>query len=194
MKKLYGIGLVVACALVVPGRKAAWGVNPSNTVQSKGAESKTAPSETSQPAAKPEKGAPVQAKGEFDVKVTPQPPDEKGSDPLLGRMSIDKHYHGDLEATGVGQMLTGGDYKTGSAGYVAMEKVSGTLKGQKGTFLIQHTGMLNKGAATLSIIIVPDTGTGQLVGIAGKMDVKITDGKHFYELEYTLPEAKPEAK
>ncbi len=128
----------------------------------------------------------MHATGPFDVKLAPQPSD----DASLGRMSLDKHYHGDLDATGIGQMLTGGDFKTGSAAYVAMEKVTGTLKGRTGTFLMQHSGVLTRGAQQLSINIVPDSGTGQLTGIAGKMDVKITEGKHFYELEYTLPEAK----
>lgn len=132
----------------------------------------------------------MHATGPFDVKLVPQPADEKTNDPLLARMSIDKHYHGELEATGTGEMLTGGDYKTGSAGYVAMEKVTGTLQGRTGTFLMQHSGTLTQGAQQLSITIVPDTGTGQLAGIAGKMDVKITEGKHFYELDYTLPAAK----
>lgn len=128
----------------------------------------------------------MHATGPFDVKVVPQPSD----DPSLGRMSLDKHYHGDLDATATGQMLTGGDFKTGSAGYVAMEKVTGTLKGRAGTFLMQHSATLNRGAQQLSITIVPDSGTGQLAGIAGKMDIKITEGKHLYELEYTLPDAK----
>jgi hypothetical protein len=157
-------------------------------------ESSNAQSTANQPSVKTKAtintGAPMHATGPFDVKLVPQPADEKTNDPLLARMSIDKHYHGELEATGTGEMLTGGDYKTGSAGYVAMEKVTGTLQGRTGTFLMQHSGTLTQGAQQLSITIVPDTGTGQLAGIAGKMDVKITEGKHFYELDYTLPAAK----
>jgi hypothetical protein len=146
-------------------------------------------SQTTRPAARADattKGASMRATGPFDVKVVPQ----QSEDPSLGRMSLDKHYHGDLEASATGIMLTGGDFKTGSAGYVAMEKISGTLQGHTGTFMVQHTGTLNQGAQQLSIIVVPGSGTGELAGIAGKMDIKITEGKHFYELEYTLPDAR----
>jgi hypothetical protein len=146
---------------------------------------------SSQTAGKTQNGATMHASGPFEVKLAPQTAEEKTNDPLIGRMLIDKHYHGELEAAGTGQMLTGGDYKTGSAGYVAMEKVSGTLQGRAGTFMLQHSGTLTAGAQQLSITIVPGTGTGQLTGIAGKMDVKIKEGgKHFYELDYTLPAAQ----
>jgi hypothetical protein len=175
MKKLCHLALVITIGLLVP-------LN---------GELSHAQLATSQTADITEKGGAMQASGPFDVKLVPQPADEKNNDPLMSRMAIDKHYHGELEATGTGQMLTAGDYKSGSAGYVAMEKVSGTLQGRSGTFMLQHSGTLNKGAQQLSITIVPGTGTGQLTGIAGKMDVKIKEGgKHFYELEYTLPEAK----
>jgi hypothetical protein len=151
--------------------------------------------QTSQSQAKAETksqtGAAMHATGPFDVKMSPQPADEKANDPLMGRMTMDKQYHGELEATGTGTMLTGGDYKSGSAGYVAMEKVSGTLRGQAGTFMLQHSATLNQGAQQLSITIVPGSGTGELKGIAGKMDIKIKEGgKHFYELDYTLPAAQ----
>ena len=179
MKKFCRTGLGIALVLTLIGAMA----QPSQArMQTDQASAKTE--------VKTEKGAVMHASGPFDVKLVPQPADEKANDPLLGRMSIDKHYHGELEATGVGQMLTGGDYKTGSAGYVAMEKVTGTLHGHTGSFLMQHSGMLTRGAQQLSITIIPDSGTGPLTGIAGKMEVKITDGKHLYELEYTLPEAK----
>lgn len=147
--------------------------------------------QSSQTAGKTQTGATMHASGPFDVKVAPQPSDEKNTDPSMGRMSIDKHYHGDLEAAATGLMLTGGDYKTGSAGYVAMEKVSGTLQGRAGTFMLQHSATLTQGAQQLSITVVPGTGTGQLTGIAGKMQITMKEGgKHFYELEYTLPSAK----
>ena len=128
---------------------------------------------------------PLHATGPFDVKVTPQ--DEKSDDPLFGRMTIDKQYHGDLEGTGKGQMLTASTAVKGSAGYVAIEKVTGSLKGRTGSFALQHSGTMNQGAPHLTITVVPDSGTGQLKGITGTMDIKIAEGKHSYDLEYTLP-------
>jgi hypothetical protein len=126
------------------------------------------------------------ATGPFDVKVTPQ--DDKSDDPLLGRMLLDKQYHGDLEAAGKGQMLTAGSSVRGSGAYVAIEKVTGTLEGRSGTFVLQHTGTMTQNAPELNIAVVPDSGTGQLAGIAGKMTIIIaTGGKHSYNLEYTLP-------
>jgi len=126
------------------------------------------------------------AAGPFDVKVTPQ--DDKSEDPLLGRMTIDKQYHGDLDATGKGQMLTAGSAAKGSGAYVAIEKVSGALQGRRGTFVLQHTGTMTQGAPQLIITVVPDSGTGQLTGISGKMAIKIAEGgKHSYDFEYTLP-------
>jgi hypothetical protein len=131
---------------------------------------------------------PAHATGPFDVKVIPQ--DDKSDDPLLGRMSLDKQYHGDLDATGKGQMLTAGSAVKGSGAYVAIEKVTGTLHGRTGSFVLQHTGTMTQGIPQLTITVVPDSGTGQLAGIAGKMTIKIADGKHSYDFEYTLPEAK----
>lgn len=129
------------------------------------------------------------ASGPFDVKVTPQ--DDKSDDPLLGRMSLDKQYHGDLEATAKGQMLTAGTAVKGSGAYVAIEKVSGSLKGHTGTFVLQHTGSMTGGNFHLDVTVVPDSGTGALQGIAGKMNIIIAPGgKHSYEFEYTLPDAK----
>jgi hypothetical protein len=101
-------------------------------------------------------------------------------------MTIDKQYHGDIEATAKGQMLTAGSAVKGSGAYVAIEKVSGTLHGHTGTFVLQHSGTMTNGAPQLTITVVPDSGTGQLAGIAGKMTITITNGKHFYDLEYTL--------
>jgi Protein of unknown function (DUF3224) len=128
------------------------------------------------------------ASGTFDVKITPQ--DDKGEDASLGRMAIDKQFHGDLEATSHGQMLTAGTGAKGSSGgYVAIEKVSGTLHGRSGTFVLQHSGTMTRGTPKLSLTVVPDSGTGQLVGLAGAMSIKIADGKHSYEFDYTLAEA-----
>ncbi len=128
------------------------------------------------------------ASGTFEVKLVPQT-DDKSGDAKLGRMTIDKQFHGDLEGTSKGQMLTGMTDVKGSAGYVAIEKVSGTLKGRAGTFMLQHTGTMNRGVPLLTITVVPDSGTGQLAGITGNFKVIIADGKHSYEFEYTLPES-----
>jgi hypothetical protein len=124
------------------------------------------------------------ASGTFEVKLTPQ--DDKG-DASLGRLTIDKQWQGDLEGTSKGQMLTGGDVAKGSAGYVAIEKVSGNLKGRKGTFVLQHSGTMTRGEGQLTITVVPDSGTEELQGLTGKMTIKIENGKHFYEFDYTLP-------
>jgi hypothetical protein len=137
---------------------------------------------------KKEKLVTKQASGTFEVKLNAQPQDEKVGDPTVGRMSIDKQFHGDLEGTGKGQMLVTGTEVQGSAGYVAMERVSGTLDGHKGTFALQHSGTMTRGAPQLSVTVVPDSGTGQLIGLAGKMTIDIVDGKHLYKFEYTLPE------
>jgi len=129
------------------------------------------------------------ATGTFEVKVTPQPSEDKTDAPALGRMTLDKQIHGDLEATSKGQMLTAGTSVEGSAGYVAIERISGTLRGRTGTFILQHTGTMNRGAFQLSITVVPDSGTGQLTGLTGKMDIQIADGKHSYDFAYTLPDS-----
>jgi hypothetical protein len=129
------------------------------------------------------------ASGTFEVKLVPQPPDDKAEGSTPGRMSIDKQFHGDLEGTAKGQMLTAGTDVKGSAGYVAIERVTGTLHGRSGSFVLQHSGSLTRGAAQQSITVVPDSGSGQLVGLAGKMTVTIVDGKHSYDFEYTLPAA-----
>jgi hypothetical protein len=129
------------------------------------------------------------ATGTFEVKLTPQPPEDKAEGSTLGRMSGDKQFHGDLEGTSKVQMLTAMTDVKGSAGYVAIERVTGTLHGHTGSFVLQHSGSSNRGTTQLSITVVPDSGTGQLVGIAGKMTITITDGKHSYDFEYTLPKA-----
>jgi hypothetical protein len=129
----------------------------------------------------------TRASGTFEVKVSPQAMDDKG-DPLLGRMSLDKQFHGDLDATSKGEMLSAGTNVKGSAGYVAIERVSGTLQGHKGSFVLQHSGTMTRGVPQLSISVVPDSGTGQLTGLTGKMNINIVDGKHFYDFEYALAE------
>jgi Protein of unknown function (DUF3224) len=131
------------------------------------------------------------ATGPFEVKVTPLPPDDKAQDATLGRLSIDKQYHGDLEGTGKGQMLTAGTAVKGSAAYVAIERVSGTLSGRTGTFVLQHSGTMSSNALHLTITVVPDSGTEQLTGLTGTMNIIIApDGKHSYDFSYTLPQTK----
>ena len=131
----------------------------------------------------------TRATGTFDVKVTPQPSDDKG-DGAVGRMTLDKQFHGDLEGTSKGEMLTAMTAVKGSAGYVAIERVTGALRGRKGTFALQHTGIMTRGTPSLTITVVPDSGTDQLAGLSGKMAIVIgADGKHSYELDYTLAEA-----
>jgi hypothetical protein len=131
----------------------------------------------------------LHATGPFEVKIDPQPSDEKSGGPAIGRMLLDKQFHGDLEATSKGTMLAAGTgAKNSSGGYVALEIVTGTLKGRTGTFLLQHSATMTRGVPQLSITVVPDSATGQLTGLTGKMNIIITDGKHTYDLDYTLPE------
>ncbi len=134
------------------------------------------------PQTQKEKIVTTHATGPFEVRLVPQLAD--GSP--LGRMTIDKQFHGDLEATSKGQMLAFSTDVKGSAGYVAMEQVNGTLHGRTGTFVLQHAGTMTRGAPQLSVTVVPDSGTGELVGLTGKMYIIIADGKHSYEFDYTL--------
>lgn len=129
------------------------------------------------------------ARGAFDVKVIPQTDDEP-IDPTIGRMTLDKQYHGPLEGTGKGVMLTGGTDVEGSGVYVAIERVNGKLDGNSGAFLLQHGGVMTRGVPQLTIIVVPDSGTGELVGLAGTMMINIVDGKHYYEFEYTITKSQ----
>jgi hypothetical protein len=129
------------------------------------------------------------ARGTFEVKLNPQPPDDKAEGSTLGRMSIEKQFHGDFEGTSTGQMLTAMTDVKGSAGYVAIERVTGTLHGRSGSFVLQHSSTLSKGTPQQSITVVPDSGTGQLIGLSGKMTITIADGKHSYDFEYTIPSA-----
>ncbi|MET0292951.1 MAG: DUF3224 domain-containing protein [Steroidobacteraceae bacterium] len=128
------------------------------------------------------------AKGTFEVSLVPQGDSNAADGTTLGRMSLDKRFAGDLAGTGQGQMLTAMTAVAGSAGYVAIERVTGTLHGRAGSFVLQHTGTMNRGAPQLAITVVPDSGTGALAGIAGTFVIDIVDGKHFYRFEYTLPQ------
>ena len=126
------------------------------------------------------------ATGTFDVSLKPLPLDHDAGSELLGRMSIDKQFRGELEGTSKGQMLTGGTIIKNSAGYVAIERVVGSVKGRKGSFILQHAGAMNRGEPSLVITVVPDSGTDQLEGLKGTMKIDIRAGKHSYELEYVL--------
>jgi hypothetical protein len=129
------------------------------------------------------------ATGPFEVKLAPQAADPNAGGEAFSRLLIDKEFHGDLEATSKGTMIAAGTAVKGSAGYVAIEFVTGTLHGRSGSFILQHSGTMTRGTPSLSVSVVPDSGTGQLTGIAGKMNIIIADGKHSYDFEYTLPEA-----
>jgi hypothetical protein len=129
------------------------------------------------------------ATGTFDVKLVPQPADEQAKSAGIGRMSGDKQWHGDLSGVSKVEMLSFGTGAKGSSGgYVALEQFTGTLAGRTGSFVLQHSGTMTRGVPTLSISVVPDSGTGQRAGIAGTLNIVIADGKHSYDFEYTLPE------
>lgn len=123
------------------------------------------------------------ATGTFEVTLQPQATADGST---LSRMSIAKQFHGDLEAVSAGEMLAAGTEVKGSAAYVALEHVTGTLHGRRGTFALQHTGIMNRGAPSLTITVVPDSGTGELVGLAGAFDIIMADGKHSFTFDYTL--------
>lgn len=122
--------------------------------------------------------------GAFDVQLAPQPADAYADGVSLGRMTIDKQFHGELDASSKGQMLTGMGNVKGSAGYVAIERVTGTLSGRRGTFVLQHTGTMARGTPSLSIAVVPDSATDELVGLTGTMRIDVAAGKHSYHFEY----------
>jgi hypothetical protein len=129
----------------------------------------------------------TRASGTFEVRLSPQVDGEAGG-ACVGRMFIDKRFAGDLEATSKGQMLAVRTSTEGSAGYVAMELVAGQLRGREGTFVLQHAGTMNRGAQQLSITVVPDSGTGGLAGLAGRMEIDFSGGGHSYHFDYTLGE------
>lgn len=137
----------------------------------------------------PESSMSTRARGTFEVQIVPLPVDAYTDATTLGRMTIDKQFSGDLVGTGKGQMLTGMGSVKGSAAYSAIERVTGVLAGKRGTFLLQHTGIMSNGAQSLVITIVPDSGTDELTGISGTLAIIIEGKKHSYDLEYTLPTA-----
>jgi hypothetical protein len=140
-------------------------------------------------------------RGKFEVRLTPQSMAEPGgaepggaepggAEPgvaNLGRLSIAKRYFGDLDGTGTGEMLTASGTVAGSAVYVAVERVTGTLSGRRGSFALHHTGIMDRGAAQLTITVVPDSGSGDLAGLTGSMSITIAEKEHFYDFEYALP-------
>ena len=128
----------------------------------------------------------MQAKGTFEVKVVPLPGDEGTDTGEFGRLSLDKTFSGDLTATSKGQMLGAFTAVEGSGGYVAMERVTGTLNGKKGSFILQHNGTMQGNAATMNVVVVPDSGTDELTGITGTMQIIIEGKKHSYAFDYSL--------
>lgn len=126
------------------------------------------------------------AKGTFSVQMKPDGEPSSADGVSLGRMLLSKTFEGDLAGTGEGQMLTAMTPVKGSAGYVAIERVTGTLNGKKGSFVFQHTGSMNRGEQSLSITVVPDSGTDEFAGISGVFRLTIEGGKHYYEFEYSL--------
>jgi hypothetical protein len=127
------------------------------------------------------------AEGTFDVKTTPLPTDDATGSTRIGRFGLDKQFHGDLEASSKGEMLGAGNPASGTAGYVAIEDVTGTLSGRSGSFALQHSGTMHQGKFNLAVEVVPGSGTGELAGISGTMSITIADGKHSYKFDYTLP-------
>jgi hypothetical protein len=131
----------------------------------------------------------MHASGTFEVKLAAQPPAPGVEPAALGRMSIDKRFQGDLKATSLGEMLSAGTAVPGSAGYVAIERVTGTLGGREGSFVLMHYGVMERGTPSLRVSVVPDSGTGGLEGIRGELTIRIEQGRHEYGFEYELPES-----
>jgi len=125
------------------------------------------------------------AHGTFTVKIQPLTPAPAEG---ISRFSIDKEIRGDLEATTKGEMFSAGDVKSGVAGYVAIEVVTGTLAGKRGTFALQHSATMDQSGRKMTVIIIPGSGTGELKGISGTFDIQIANGQHTYDLEYKLRE------
>jgi hypothetical protein len=141
-------------------------------------------------AAQKETPMPHHATGSFEVKVIPLDPAFKSDDNSIGRYSLDKQFHGALEATSKGEMLSGMGTVKGSGAYVAIERVTGALDGRTGTFILQHNGTMQNGVYHLNVVVVPDSGTAQLTGLQGSMEIIIKEGKHSYDFTYILPETK----
>jgi len=127
-----------------------------------------------------------QARGMFEVELTPQTQTDEIAQAKLNRLSIAKHFSGDLEATSRGEMLSVLTDTEGSAGYVALERVTGKLSGRVGSFALQHSGTMTRGEGSLRVIVVPDSGTEELEGLAGSMTIEVTDGRHSYSFDYSL--------
>ena len=172
MRKLRSV--VVACVVVVVLIQSAVGARMQQA-------------ETKQAEVKKGTKMSKRASGTFDVKLTPK---DQGADAAVGAMTIDKQFHGDLAGTSKGQMLMASSSSVkDSAGYVAIEKFTGTLNGRRGTFYLQHSGIMTRGAGELTITVIPDSGTDQLVGLTGRMNIIIAaGGKHSYDFDYTLPD------
>jgi hypothetical protein len=124
--------------------------------------------------------------GEFSVVMQPEAMSAVAADSGIGRMSLDKHYHGALQAEGKGEMLAYMDRALGSGVYVAVERVTGAVEGRSGSFLLHHTGIMTRGAPGLTVAVVPDSGSGELAGLRGTLNIRIEDGKHYYDFDYTL--------
>ncbi|MCG8455500.1 MAG: DUF3224 domain-containing protein [Holophagales bacterium] len=175
--------VVFVCVLVsVPAPAEASGGSPG------GGEEKKTTEDAGDSASTAKEMAMEQAKGTFEVKLEPMQLHDALDDSLLGRMSIDKRFEGELEGTSRGEMLSARTATQGSAGYVAVEKVSATLAGRTGTFVLQHSSTMNRGEPVQSIQVVPDSATGELEGLEGTMVIEIAGGEHRYLLEYRFRE------
>jgi hypothetical protein len=128
----------------------------------------------------------MNVRGAFEVTMNPEPPYDVVDGVTLSHVTIQKRFEGPLEATSQVHMIGARTAVEGSAGYVAIERVTGTLDGKRGTFVLQHNGIMTRGARSLTVTVVPDSGTGELVGLSGGMDIRIVEGKHFYDFEYAL--------
>lgn len=128
----------------------------------------------------------MNAKGTFEVKISAEPSPDPVEGVTLGRMRLEKRFAGALAGTSEGQMLASRTPVDGSAGYVALERVTGTLEGKEGTFVLQHSGVMTRGERSLTVTVVPDSGTGALRGLSGRMDIQIVEGQHLYDFEFEL--------
>jgi hypothetical protein len=122
------------------------------------------------------------ATGTFTPSFEPLPSDDEA----MGRARVTKRFEGDLSGTGSAEMLSVGTEVEGSAGYVAIDRIDGTLHGRQGTFVLQHSGLMRRGDGTLNVAVVPDSGTGELTGLSGEFDIQITDGEHRYTFDYAI--------
>lgn len=131
-----------------------------------------------------------QANGSFEVSLKPLDSYNSAKEAMTGRMSLDKSFEGDLAGTSKGEMLTGMTAVKGSAGYVAIERVTGILNGRKGSFTLQHSGTMTRGVPSLTITVIPDSGTDELSGLEGSLSIRMEDKEHYYLFEYSLPKMK----